>query len=706
MSFISAIRQRSGLVVSVIAVTLVLFVITSILSDPSFSLFQSESNIGTINGEILSTKAFAEKIEKLENDFQIQNNRGPNEQERQQVRDQAWNDLLFDKLYKTQSDKLGLTVTNEEVIDMVQGNNIHPAINQAFTDPNTKVFDKTKIKQFLANFKRLEQRQQIAWLSFEAKLPDDRLRSKYESLLTKTDYVTSAQAKLEYIHSQETIDLQFLYVPYSSVPDSTLKVEDADLRAYLKENQYRYRAQDNRAIDYVQFMLTPSGDDSAAIRTELDVIKTDFATSADDTLFAASHSDSPTKLQTLGVNDLPADLNPIATSLLKGQIYGPFLNGNTYTLYKVVDIAADGNFNVRASHILFKGEKANSDSVKKVSKSQAQDILKKIKGGANFEELARQYGTDGTKDQGGDLGWFDETRMVKPFADAVFAYKGTGLLPNIIETDFGYHIVKVTGAKTNIKYKVVSIQKNITSGDKTNDAVYAQAMSFKQVAQDDASFSKALADQKLNKLTAATINKTGNGFNDVQEGRQVVQWAYADNTGNGDVSTVFELADRYVVALVTKISVEGPASLEDVRDALTNEVRKQKKAESIIAKLGKANTLEEYQKKNVTGTLLSAATDVGISSMAFGDLGYDPEAVGRAFGAKKGQIVPPTKGESGVYAIKVITHKPAPVLDAKADLSTYKQTIISKQVGRTQYFITEALKQVLNVKDERVKVAL
>jgi len=702
MSFISAIRQRSGLVVGVVAVSLLLFILTSIVSDPSFSLFNQEQTVGEINGEKVSAKEFAQEIERLENDFQIQNNRGPNEQERTQIRDQAWNTFIFQKLYKVEAEKLGLQVPEDEIFDMVQGNNIHPAIRQAFTNPQTQQFDKAQIKNFLANINKMDPKQQAAWLSFESKLPDDRLRTKYESLLTKTEYITRAQAAFEYTNSLTKAEAQFIFVPYNTIPDSTVKVSDDELSAFLKENQYRYKVQENRAIDYVQFMLTPSAEDSAAVKAELERISGEFGTAADDTLFATANSDVPAKLQTLGVNELPADLSPMAASLQSGQVYGPFLSGNTYSLYKVISVGAEGAFNAKASHILFKADKTSSDSAKQASKKQAANILAQIKGGANFEMMAAMYGTDGTKDQGGDLGWFDQTRMVKPFSDAVFNFNGTGLLPNLVETDFGYHIVKVTGAKTNIKYKVVMVQKNITAGDKTNDAIYAKATAFKQVAQDIPSFEEAVKSQKLTKASAPNVFKTGNGFNDVTEGRQVIVWAYGDDAKVGAVSTVFELPDRYLVAVLTKETEEGPANVEDVRDALTTEVRKQRKADDIIAKLG-SGTLEAMHAKKVNGCVMNTASDVLLSAMAFGDLGYDPEAVGRLFSLKEGKTTKPTKGESGVYAVKLVKLTAAPALDDKTDLSASKQQIQGRTQGRAQYYIGEALKELGHVKDQRVR---
>ena len=702
MSFISAIRQRSGLVVTIVTVSLLLFIVTTIVNDPSVDFFNRDIPIGEINGTKVTRKEFAQELERLENDFQIQNQKGPTEAERQQLRDQAWNTFIFQRLYKPQIEKLGMLVTEDEQVDMVQGNNIHPAIKQAFTNPQTGQFDKAQIKNFLANINKMEQRQQASWLSFEAKLPDDRLRTKYEALMTKTDYVTRAQAAFEYRNSLTKAEAQYLFVNYSTIVDSTLQVSDEELKKYLSDNQYRYKVQDNRMIDYVQFMLTPSAQDSADVRADLARIQGEFAQATDDTTFAAANSDTPSKLQSMGINELPGDLGPMAASLQAGQVYGPFLSGNTYSLYKVVSVGAEGAMNAKASHILFKVDKAAPDTAKAAQKATANRVLNEIKAGADFAAMASRYGTDGTAQQGGDLGWFDQTRMVKPFADAVFNYNGVGLLPSLVETDFGYHIVKVTAPRTNVKYKVVTVQKTITPSDKTSDAMYAKATSFKQAAQNEAAFGEAVTKQKLIKVNAPSVFKTGSGINDIQDARQIIVWAYGDDTKKGDISTIFELPDRYVVAMMTKSTSEGPASLDDVRDAVTAEVRKQKKADQIIGKLG-TGSIEDMQKKNVTGAIANTVPELLLSANASMDIGYDPEAIGRIFGMKVGQTSKPFKGETGVVAAKLIKRTDAPVLDAKTDLANYKQQIEGRNAGRAQYNIGEALKEVGKVKDDRVK---
>ena len=143
-------------------------------------------------------KDFTAKVQELEGQFSMNNRRNPTEAEKQSIYEQAWNQFLFDIAYKKQFDKLGLEVTPEEVYDMIQGNNIHPSVRQAFTNPQTGQFDKQQVLSYLQNFDKLPQEQQYMWLSFEKQLGPERLRQKYENLFSKTAYVTKEEAKRDY----------------------------------------------------------------------------------------------------------------------------------------------------------------------------------------------------------------------------------------------------------------------------------------------------------------------------------------------------------------------------------------------------------------------------------------------------------------------------------------------------------------------------
>jgi peptidyl-prolyl cis-trans isomerase D len=444
-------------------------------------------------------------------------------------------------------------------------------------------------------------------------------------------------------------------------------------------------------------MIQPSQEDSAYFQTELAGLKQDFLTTNNDTAVAKSKTDGKEAYKSMNVSELPKELTANLDSIVKGAVFGPYLSGSTYTLYKLVDKVNEGEFFAKASHILFKPN-SPEDSSKAAAKKRAQAVLARIKKGESFEEMARQFGTDGTASQGGDLGWFGENKMVKPFEKAVYEKTTKGLLSDVVETDFGFHIIKVTEPKTNLKYKVANIARNISAGDRTKDAIYRQANEFKSSINNQAEFDTAVKkNTKLVKATAQMIQKTASYVNDIPEARSLVTWAFNEETKIGSIKLA-EFNDRYVVAVETKQTFEGEARLEDVKEQIRSEVLKQKKAALITEKL-KGKTIQEMAAAYGQGAVINTAAGINLAASNFGDFGYDPIVVGIAMGLKLNAQTKPFSSDNGVGLIKMTATTPSP---ETKDYSSYKTQIEQKYQSRGQYYITEALKEILKIKDNRV----
>lgn len=699
MAIVSKIREKSGLAVGIVALSLAFFIVGSDILGPNSVLFGNEPIVGSIDGDDITGKEYQEQLKQLENEYFLNTGKNPTESEMTGLREQAWNTIIFNRAQKPEFDKLGIKVTDAELEDMVQGNNVHPSIKQAFTDPNTKQFDQQQVINFLKNIDKVPAQQQASWFNFERKLPEDRQRTKYEGLLTKTNYVTSAEAKREYEAQNTKADVQFLFVPFLSLADSLYKPTDSQLKDYLAKNKAKYKGSDTRSVEYVQFLIAPSGTDSVEVKKELAEIIEEFKTTDNDTLFAKAKSDNDEDLQIISPGDIPADLSAISM-LQKGEIYGPFAKGNSYTVYKVIDIVNEGEFSAKASHILFKSE-GLSDEEKKKTLGIAKDVLKQIKGGASFEAMAAIHGTDGTKDKGGDLGWFSKGRMVKPFEDAIFGANAVGLLPEPVETEFGYHLIKITAPKTNLKYKVVAINRNITAGDDTRDSIYRMASEFKGIVNKAADLDSNLKKfPGAQKMSALKLQKNATYVNDMADGRRLVVWAFNDETKMGSSSSeIFEINDRFVIPVLTGKTEEGNPQLEDVKDAVTAEVIKQMKAEAIIPKL-KGNTIEEMSASYGAGAVVNNAPGIAMNATSIADIGYDPKAVGKVFGLSVGKQTKPFASETGVAVLKVTNLTPAP---ETKDYSAQKQSLAQRAQSKGGYFINEAIKEISKVKDNRVK---
>ena len=191
MAIITKIRERAGLAVGIVAVSLGLFVVGSDLLTPNSNIFGGKQIVGEINGEDISLEDLQNEISRLEYDFFVQQGKNPGEQEMQSIREQAWNQLIFNKVYREEAEGAGVTISDDEKVDMVQGENVHSAIKSTFVNQDTKEFDKSLVINFLKNIDKAQPQQKAAWYNFEAKLPDDRLRTKFEALLTKTNYITT-----------------------------------------------------------------------------------------------------------------------------------------------------------------------------------------------------------------------------------------------------------------------------------------------------------------------------------------------------------------------------------------------------------------------------------------------------------------------------------------------------------------------------------
>lgn len=700
MALINKIREKSGLAVGIIAVSLILFIVGGDLLG-SRSLFGGQDQtVGEIAGQKIAYQDFNAKVDEARAAYEQQTGRPATEQDQVQLRDQAWNQFILDIAYQKEYEALGLAVTREELVDMVQGNYISPAIRQTFTDPKTGAFDKNTVINYLKSLKTLPAEQQLAWSNFEKNLSADRMRTKYENLLRLSSFVTTAEAQKEYQAQNTRADAKFLLVPYYVVPDTTVKVSDSQLQEYLDKHKDEYKSFNSRTLQYVTFPVAPSKEDSTALYEQIKSLARGLAAAPNDSSYARMNSDIQAPLY-LTLGEMPEQLKATVGTFAPGGVYGPYKEGNTYFIYKFGGTKKDTNFTVRASHILIRA--AGSDSAKAAARTKAEDILKRIQAGANFEALASENSDDGSRQQGGDLGYFkNNNQMVKPFQDAIFSFNGTGLIPRLVETQFGYHIIKVTEPKTNTLYRISTIGKTITPSQATRDEVYRKAEQFATESKTKAEFDEnTKKDKSLVVATAERVPENATSVNALGSARELVRWAFNDDTDINDVSSAIEVDDQYVVAVLTGETSEDEVSVDNFRQELTTKVRNQLKAEQIIAKLGSASgTLESIAQKYGAGALVETVPDINMANGFLKSAGVDPLAVGKIFGLKPGKRSKPFAGDAGVLVVETTKVTPAPTV---ADYAVYKNQLQQNASSRAGFMINEAIRDNAAIKDRRAK---
>ena len=705
MALINTIREKSGWAVGTVAVGMLLFIVGGDLVGGKNRLFNRNDNVvGEVAGQKVELNDYNAALEQAKQAFVAQQQRQPDDQAMSYLRDQAWNQTLYKLAFQPEWEKLGLTVSDDELVDMVQGDNVAPGIKQAFTDKATGQFDRARLIEYLKNLDKLPPENQMAWHNFEAGLPAERMANKYNALLKNSVYVTSAEAKRFNDNQNTKATVKYLFVPYGSISDSAVKVTDAQLQAYLDKNASKYKVEAGRSIEYITVPVVASKDDSTNVKASMAELATQFASAPVDSLFVSANSEQPYNKNFRSPADLPEQLRK-QLPLVQGKIYGPYAEAGASTLYKVTGVSTGKQLAARASHILIKADGATPEA-KAAAKAKAQDILNKIKGGADFAALARQFGTDGTKDQGGDLGWFGQGRMVPEFEKAIFATTAPGLLPNVVETSFGYHVIKVTAAPTKQTYQVAEVKKTITPSEATYDAANSRANELRAKITDLASFRAELAkDKTLQKQEAKNLDANANAVNGLQNAREVVRWAFGHGPNGttakvGDVSDVFTVGDQFVIAALTDERAKGTATVANLRPELSALVRNEEKAKMIMGKLPKTGTLEEMAAKYGPTAQVGTAPDVVLGQGSLANVGFEPLAVGKAFALKPGQHSAALQGEQGVLVIEPVSVAPAA---AAGDLKAVRTQLAQQRAQQQDGKIYEAIKSHANVQDNRAK---
>ena len=702
MSLINKIREKSGVAVGLIALAMIVFMVLGDLLGPQSRLFGNDNNVvGEIAGQEITYDEFNQVLEGITNNYASQTGKQPTETEMTSLREQAWNQMIVKVAYQKEMDRLGIAVSDEELVDMVQGNNIHPAIKQTFTNPQTQQFDRALVVNYLQKtLPGAPPEQKLAWTNFESNLGPERSLNKYNSLIRLSNYVTTFEAKQALEEQNTKASVKYLLVPFFSISDSTVKVTDDQLKAYFEKNKEKYKVEEGRSIEYVTIPVRPSGEDSLAAKQDFDEIVKQFATVENDSLFVSANSDVPFNGQYVNAGSVPEKIK--GAELQKGKVYGPYVENGQYTIYKVTGEKDNGPASARASHILFRWDN-ETPAAKAVARQKAQGVLAQIKAGADFAAMARQHGTDGTASVGGDLGFFSAGAMVAPFEKAVFAASGPGLLPELVETQFGYHIIKVTAPKTTRAYQVATIQRAIVPSETTRDLAYKRASQLQGESNSAEAFRQNIAkDKSLVKGEAKSIRVGDRAVNTLANARELVRWAYNDKTEIGSVSEVYEIDDQFVVAVLTAKNEKGYANLTDIKEELTAAVRNEEKGKQIVAKLKgiNGNTLEEMATKYGASATVRTANEVTFAAGNIEGLGVDPVAVGKVFGLKPGKRSVPFESQSGVVMLEVLNVNKVP---AAQDIVATRKQLEATRSGRSEGNAYQFVRDQSKIKDERVK---
>lgn len=695
MAVIGSIRKRVGLLIGVVGVSMVLFILGDLLGSNS-SLFSGSSDVvGEIGGEEIHYQEFEQRVDKLIENYKMNTRTETVDQNTtDMLREQAWNMFVNDNTLGKEYEKLGLSCSAEELFDMVAGNNPHPQVQQAFTDPNTKMFDKNAVLKFLKDLPNRDENVQQQWKNFEDAIRDERIAEKYRTIIKGGIFVTTAESKANYMETGRLTNLRFVRLDYNSIPDSSVKVEESDLQAYYNANQNKYRQPETtRKVEYVAFDVTPSADDRQETATWINDRKAELTTAEDPAAVVNRNADTPYDSNYFAKGTLSPAIDTVLFGAAVGTVVGPYEDGGAVKVSRLVaqKMVPDS---VKARHILLSIE--NGDTAK--ARNTADSLRAALKKGADFATLATAFSKDpGSAAKGGDLGWFRAGTMVKEFNDACFDGK-VGDMP-IVTSQFGVHLIEVTGkGNPTLQIRVATVDRKIEPSQSTYDAVYGKANSFAANNTSAADFDSSIVKEGLNKRIADNIRENDKNIAGLDQPRELVRWAY--QAKKDDISKVFTFGDKFVIAKLTDIREKGILPLDAVRDQVTAEARKKKKGDMLIEKMNATGAKSVDDMAAKLNTAAMDADNVSFASPFVPGLGNEPKLVGTAFGLKAGQLSKPVAGDNGVCVLYVKSFtEPAPT----TDYSSSGKQLSEQRRARSEYEVSNALKEAANVEDNRGK---
>ena len=703
MATLQKIRNRGGILVAIIiGLALVAFILGDMLKTGSTLMRPNQMEVAEINGESVQYPDFQKRIEELSEVYKM--NMGVSQLDENawtQIREQAWQAVLQELVMGEVYEDLGIDVSSEELFDLIQGANPHRIVQQIFRNPNTGVFDKEFAITFLKSLQTNATPEQKAyWLYVENQIKTEKAQEKYNNLISKGLYATTSEATKSLAEKNKKVNFQYIPLTYASVADSSVVVTDKELKAYYSAHESDYKQEKSRRIEYITFEVKASEGDDADAKKWIEDIKADFTNSQDNAQFVNVNSD--TRFEDLFVKkeELPADVAEFAFNGTVGEVYGPYKEMESYKLAKI-DAFKMLPDSVQASHILIKPETVGGPAKAQALADSLKNLLDK---GANFAELARKYSEDpGSGANGGDLGWFGRNMMVKPFEDAAF----NGEINKVSQaiSQFGIHLIKTTKkGKETKQVRLAVVERKVTPSTQTYQNYYTQASKFASENQDYESFKKAVAEQQISKKVAS-LKENDREVNGLEYSRSLVRAAYQAEVGdilvNNEGSSIFEFGNSFIIAALVSATDEGTSPFEEVKPRVELAVRKDKKADMLIAKAKEAaasgSDFEAIAQKLESS--VKDAANISFTSYSVPEMGMEPAVIGTVVSLAQDKISAPVKGNSGVYLLKVVSVSEGTDSDVVAE-----QNRLAQSLGyRVNYQAFEAQKKVAEIEDKRSK---
>lgn len=687
MSALSRIRQNIGLIAIVIFIALAAFILTDFIRGIT-TIVSGVPEAGTVAGAEVSNQEYQEQVS-----LYSQNSGATDELQQCNLRTQVWNNLVREKLYQMQMEGIGLQITGEELYQMFAGKEISPIVRSYMGIPPGQQVTQTQMKRVLENLQQT-QPEQLAQL--EQLVAQERGIQRFNNMVAASYIGSSAEASRQNRQNSRSVNLSFFGVRYSNIPDSLVNVTDAELRDYLRDHAEQYEEPEQTTLRFVRFPLLPTKVDSQKVYNSMLARRENFGATSNDTTFTRGRTRTPFQGRQALAAGLPA---PVRDSIIDGevgQVFGPVQEQGYYKLYKLVSVEDTSAVSAKVNHILITYD---NDSAAALSK--AREALSAARG--DFAAAAAEYSNDpGTKNNGGEIGWYRKGQFGAEFDEAV-ADASVGSVIGPIEGRGGYHVVEVV-AKDSRAYAVANIEEEIIYTKTTRDSVYGVANNFAANLISSEDLNRTASELgfpalQSNPLTQSDCNVGGG----LQGGRELIVWAVSSEVGEV-TDRIFTVGDNYVVAQVVDRVEEGLPELEQVRERVRGKVVNEKKAEFIRSQLASlmGQDFNAIRSNFGYGSFVNTAENVTFATPSIPNIGNEPKVVGTALSLGQGETSGLIEGNNGMYIVQVTGVTEASDLD-ETSLAMQRQQASQRGRLSLQNALSRALTQMKEVEDNRIE---
>jgi peptidyl-prolyl cis-trans isomerase D len=699
MAILGKIRQKSFFLILIIGLALFAFVISGVFGTGAGETGPTDP-IGIVNDEEIKIENFRFLVDQTERQYGYSTIQAVNV---------VWNQYVKSTLFEAELNTLGIDAGKEQIEQVVS------STESIVSDPRftneAGFFDFGLFADFILQMRDQNPQAYEQWKSQEAAIISSARESIYFDLIKSSTSITDKEAEILYHLENDNVNLNFVQIPFSSINDSLVSVTDAEIKSYIKDNSASYETEASRGIDLVAFLDTPTNEDKNIIRNNLETLINDrleyndvskltdtlqgLKTATDIQDFVDKYSEEGFDSLYVSKRNLPMEYADIIANLNVDEVFGPYIDIDSYKITRLLDRKVKGN--IRASHIVvaYKDAVGASPEVtrtKAEARKIAKDYLRQCKRKPSQVEILAIKHSDGpSKTSGGDLGFFQEGGITEGFYD--YANKARLGSVGLIETEYGFHIVKVTDKQD--LYLLANVTQKILPSEKTTDGVFQAATKFEMESANE-NFNALAETSNYNLRSVNQINILDENLPGLPSQRSIVKWAFDSETEIGDVKR-FDLSyGGYAVVKLTQAKEKGLASVDEVRAEVTQILRNEKKAEMIIKANKASKSLEELAAAN--SVEVASALVVNQKSPVLVGSGSEPYVIGAAFALDVNQSSGLITGNNGVYMIQLTAKN---VAEDQEDYSVYAKRLSELEREKVAALVLDALESSASITDNR-----